>query len=63
MVYFKNKILIISPVHPYLVSELKKLGYKVEYSPSIKYKDLEKKILSQKLLILRSGIKIDKNIK
>ena len=62
MVYFKNKILIISPVHPYLVSELKKLGYKVEYSPSIKYRDLEKKILSQKLLILRSGIKIDKNI-
>jgi len=62
MEYFKKKILIISPVHPYLVSELKSLGHKVEYSPSIKYKDLEKKIVSKKLLILRSGIKIDKNI-
>tara|TARA_B100000795_G_C22780704_1_gene432121 strand:- start:571 stop:1485 length:915 start_codon:yes stop_codon:yes gene_type:complete len=62
MEYFKNKILIISPVHPYLISELKRLKHKVEYSPSIKYIDLEKKIASQKLLILRSGIKIDKNI-
>lgn len=62
MEYFKNKTLIISPVHPYLVSELKRLRYKVEYSPSIKYIDLEKKISSQELLILRSGIRIDKNI-
>mgnify|MGYP006075575049 FL=1 len=62
MEYFKNKILIISPVHPYLISELKRLKHNVEYFPSIKYIDLEKKIASQKLLILRSGIKIDKNI-
>ena len=62
MEYFKNKTLIISPVHPYLVSELKRLKYNVTYSPSLKYIDLEKKIVSQSLLILRSGIKIDKNI-
>ena len=62
MEYFKKKIIIVSPVHQHLVSELKRLKYDVEYFPSIKYKDLEKKISSKELLILRSGIVIDKKI-
>ena len=61
MGYSKYKILIISPVHFSLLKKLKK-NFNVTYEPKISYKKLEKNVNDKTLIILRSGIKIDKNI-
>ena len=61
MGYSKYKILIISPVHFSLLKKLKK-NFSVTYEPKISYKKLEKNVNDKTLIILRSGIKIDKNI-
>ncbi len=61
MEYFKKKILVVSPVHSSLLKKLK-IDYNVTYHPKITYKELEKEILEKNLVILRSGINIDKNI-
>ena len=62
MGYSKKNIIIISPVHALLLKKLKEKSYIVKYYPFIKYSDLEKKVKETNLIILRSGIKIDKNI-
>ena len=61
MGYSRSKILIISPVHFSLLKKLKK-NFNVTYEPKITYKKLERNVNDKTLIILRSGIKIDKNI-
>ena len=58
----KKKILIISPIHRSLLKKLKKLGYKIYFNPLIKYNSLKNKVSDANLIILRSGINLDKNI-
>jgi D-3-phosphoglycerate dehydrogenase / 2-oxoglutarate reductase len=62
MEYFNRKILIVSPVHPNLIFELKKQNYKVKYFPKIDRKKLKLEIRETNLIVLRSGIKLDKDI-
>ena len=58
----KKKILITDPVHPNLIKKLKARSYFVYYKPGIKKKNLLKIVNKFNVLIIRSGIKIDKDI-
>lgn len=58
----KEKILITDPVHPNLIKKLKERRYFVYYKPGIKKKNLIKIVNKFNVLIIRSGIKIDKDI-
>ncbi len=58
----RKKIIIVDPVHPILIKNLRKKNYKVDYKPGIKYSNLFKIIKFYSIIILRSGIKLDKNI-
>ena len=62
MAYFNKKVLIISPVHSNLISELKKHKFKVKYLPNISRKKLAKEITEANFVVLRSGVQLDKEI-
>ncbi len=55
-----KKVIIIDPVHPDLVSSLKKKFITVNYFPEINYQKLSKIIKNYDVIILRSGLKLDK---
>ena len=57
-----KKIIIIDPVHPYLIKSLKNKFSLVNYFPDISYKKLSNIIKKYNIIILRSGLKLDKNI-
>ena len=38
----KEKIIIVDPVHPVLIKNLRKKNYKVDYKPGVKYSVLFK---------------------
>ena len=57
----RKKVIIADPVHPYLIESLKK-KYLVNYSPNISYESLSKIIFNYNIIILRSGIQLDKKI-
>lgn len=57
----RKKVIIVDPVHPYLIESLKK-KYLVNYSPNISYESLSKIIFNYNIIILRSGIQLDKKI-
>ena len=54
-----EKVIIIDPVHPDLVSSLKKKFISVNYYPEINYQKLSKIIKDYEVIILRSGLKLD----
>ena len=56
----KFKVIIVDPVHPNLVINLKKKFLLVKYTPSISYRELSKIIKNFHIIILRSGLKLDK---
>ena len=56
----KLKVIIVDPVHPNLVINLKKKFLLVKYTPSISYRELSKIIRNFHIIILRSGLKLDK---
>ena len=58
----KEKILITDPVHSSLIEKLKKRGYLVNYKIGIKKRELIKIINKFNILIIRSGIKINKEV-
>ena len=58
----EKKIIIIDPVHPYLINSLKKKFSLVNYFPDISYKKLSNIIKKYNIIILRSGLKLDKNL-
>ena len=57
-----EKVIIIDPVHPYLISSLKKKFNHVNYCPDINYKKLSIIIENYEVIILRSGLNLDKNL-
>ena len=58
----KFKVIIVDPVHPNLVINLKKKFLLVKYTPSISYRELSKIIKNFHIIILRSGLKLDKHL-
>ncbi|MBD1167060.1 3-phosphoglycerate dehydrogenase [Pelagibacterales bacterium SAG-MED09] len=62
MEYFKKKVLIISPVHLDLISNLKKNKFDVKYLPKISKKKLMKEIAKATVVVLRSGVQLGKDI-
>ena len=54
------KVIIVDPVHPNLVINLKKKFLLVKYVPGISYNELSKIIKNYHVIILRSGLKLDK---
>ena len=56
----KLKIIIVDPVHPNLIINLKKKFLLVKYSPGISYNELSRIIKNYHVIILRSGLKLDK---
>jgi len=56
------KIIIVDPVHPSLIISLRKKFLLVKYVPSISYDKLIKVIENFHVIILRSGITLDKKI-
>ncbi len=62
MGYFKKKILIISPVHPTLISKLKKKKYQFKYFPKISNGKLESESTDAFIIVLRSGVKLTSKI-
>jgi len=56
------KVVIVDPVHPSLIINLKKKFLLVKYVPGITYNELTKVIKKFHVIILRSGIKLDKKI-
>jgi D-3-phosphoglycerate dehydrogenase len=62
MAYSKKKVLIISPVHSNLISNLKKYKYDVKYFPQISRIKLIKEITKATAIVLRSGVQLDKDI-
>lgn len=57
-----NKILIIDLMHESITSMLNNIGYEVDYEPTISIEDIYKKISNYVGLIVRSKIKVDKNL-
>ena len=58
----RMKVIIVDPVHPDLVSSLKKKFIYVNYCPDINYKDLSKVIKNYEVIIMRSGLSLDKDL-
>ena len=56
------KVIIVDPVHPSLIINLKKKFLLVKYVPGISYDELIKDIKNFHVIILRSGITLDKKI-
>ena len=57
------KVIIVDPVHPSLIINLRRKFLLVKYVPGISYDALKKVIKNFHVIILRSGIKLDKKIK
>lgn len=57
-----NKILIIDLMHESITSMLNNIGYEVEYEPTISIEEIYKRISNYSGLIVRSKIKVDKNL-
>ena len=57
-----KKILIIDLMHESITSMLNNIGYEVDYEPTISIEDIYKKISNYVGLIVRSKIKVDKNL-
>lgn len=57
-----NKILIIDLMHESITSMLNNIGYEVDYEPTISIENIYKKISNYVGLIVRSKIKVDKNL-
>ena len=56
------KVIIVDPVHPDLVTNLKKKFNLVKYIPGVSYKKLSNIISKFHIIILRSGLKLDSHI-
>lgn len=56
------RIIIVDPVHPSLIINLKKRKFFVKYTPDINYDKLSKIIKNFHVIILRSGITLDKKL-
>lgn len=56
------KVIIVDPVHPDLVTNLKKKFNLVKYIPGVSYKKLLNIISKFHIIILRSGLKLDSHI-
>lgn len=54
------KVIIVDPVHPHLIINLKKKFLLVKYVPGIDYDKLSKIIKNFHVIILRSGLRLDK---
>ena len=59
---YRKKVIIVDPVHPFLVNSLKKKFSSVHYFPDINYKKLSSIINKYNIIILRSGLTLDKSI-
>ncbi len=62
MAYSRKKVLIISPVHSNLISDLKRHKFEIKYLPNISRKKLAIEISKTYVVVLRSGIQLDKDI-
>lgn len=56
------KVLFIDQVHPILQKQLREAGYSIEEDYSCSYEDLAQKISLYQGLVIRSRLKIDKNL-
>ena len=56
------KVIIVDPVHPSLIINLKKKKLFVKYAPGINYDKLSKIIKNFHVIIVRSGITLDKKL-
>ena len=56
------KVIVVDPVHPSLIINLKKKKLLVKYAPGINYDKLSKIIKNFHVIILRSGITLDKKL-
>ena len=59
---YRKKIIIVDPVHPHLLVSLKKKFSLVKYSPKIRYNELSRIIKNFHIIILRSGLSLDKSL-
>lgn len=57
-----NKVIIVDPVHSSLIKSLKKKFYLVNYYPDINYEKLSNIIKKYNVIILRSGLELDKHL-
>ncbi|WP_207492157.1 NAD(P)-dependent oxidoreductase [Aridibaculum aurantiacum] len=55
-------VIITAPCHPFMLEELQRKGFVVEYSPTITYDDLMTSIGSATGLIVTTRIKVDKQM-
>ncbi len=58
----KLKVIIVDPVHPDLVSSLKKKFAFVNYCPDINYSKLSKIIKNYEIIIMRSSLTLDSDL-